>query len=62
MYPYPSSFALHMGHVRNYAIGDTIARFKRMNGFNVLYPMGYDLLVCLLRMQQKAWHTSKRIY
>jgi len=41
MYPYPSA-ALHMGHLRNYSIGDSIARFKRMNGFNVLYPMGYD--------------------
>ncbi len=42
MYPYPSSSGLHMGHARNYCIGDAFARFKRMNGFNVLYPMGYD--------------------
>ena len=42
MYPYPSGGGLHMGHLRNYSIGDCLARFKRMQGFNVLYPMGYD--------------------
>jgi len=42
MFPYPSASFLHMGHVKNFSIGDAIARFKRMHGFNVLYPMGYD--------------------
>ncbi len=42
MYPYPSAAGLHMGHARNYVIGDIYARYKRMNNFNVIYPMGYD--------------------
>ena len=42
MYPYPSGSGLHMGHAFNYTVGDIFARFKRMQGFNVLYPMGYD--------------------
>jgi len=44
MFPYPSGAGLHMGHAINFTISDIFVRFKRMQGFNVLYPMGYDSL------------------
>src|SRR3990170_3457838 len=44
MYPYPSGEGLHMGHAFVFSLGDIFARFKRLQSFNVLYPIGYDSL------------------
>ncbi len=62
MYPYPSASFLHMGHVRNFTIGDAFARFKRMNGFNVLYPMGYDSFGLPAETASKKEGIHPRVY
>ncbi len=62
MYPYPSASFLHMGHVRNFTIGDIYARFKRMQGFNVLYPMGFDSFGLPAETAAKKEGTHPRIY